>query len=385
MVRTTTRDDEARAEASVSTPDYRLTGVDLVDVSEGDRITFTTTTKRSNGVPLRSGTTLTVDDVTVDEVESTEMVEVEPEWLPDDGMFGCDDDVASASVPRDVIETHVEVVAIDDGTRYTLKQTDTGFVRVSSCDQSDFVDQNERGEWNAVARSNVSHGVLKSWSHDEVVTDGGIIVADDDGEIIDDDEDDDRVDPDDEGVELLTDGGTPTCEACDRDDLTELPDDDNRGAFRCEWCGAFVDEDGRLPRADDKRCPNCHGRVAYGVLKDARKGIRGYLCVGECEERRIVRPEEDAPVATDGGRHQSDVDKCRECGRRAPHAFDHAVGCSRFEPIEDEPVTTYVVDEEYATTDAQEAESFARRGAHVTATTSRSPHRHANGLPNRTR
>jgi len=189
----------------------------------------------------------------------------------------------------------------------------------------------------------------------------------------------------DDDPELVTDGGTPTCEACDRDELTRLPDDDNRGAFACDWCGAFVDDDGRLPRADDKRCPNCHGQVAYGVLKDARKGIRGYLCVGECEERRIVRPEDDAPVATDGGRHRSDVDKCGECGRRAPHAFDHAVGCSRFEPIEDEPVTTYVVDREYATTDAQEAESFARRGAHVTATTSRSPHRHANGLPNRRR
>lgn len=253
MVRTTTRDDESRAEASVSTPDYRLTGVDLVDVSEGDRIAFTTTTKRSNGVPIRSKKTLTVDDVTVEDVESTEMVEVEPEWLPDDGMFGCDDDVASASVPRDVIETHVEVVAIDDGTRYTLRQTDTGFVNVSSCDQSDFVDQNERGEWNAVARSNVSHGVLKSWSHDEVVTDGGIIVADDDGEIIDD-EDDDRVDPDDEGVELITDGGRPPLSSFDH-----------------------------------------------------------------------------APTVG-----PSDVDKCRECGRYAPHAFDHAPECSRFESIDDE-------------------------------------------------
>ena len=152
-------------------------------------ITFTTTTKRSNGVPVRSKKTLTVDDVTVEDVESTEMVEVEPEWLPDDGMFGCDDDVASASVPRDVIETHVEVVAIDDGTRYTLRQTDTGFVNVSSCDQSDFVDQNERGEWNAVARSNVSHGVIRSWEHVEVVTDGGhsdgdLVTVEDDPPVI---------------------------------------------------------------------------------------------------------------------------------------------------------------------------------------------------------
>lgn len=32
----------------------------------------------------------------------------------------------------------------------------------------------------------------------------------------------------------------------------------------------------------------------------------------------------------------SDVDKCRECGRYAPHAFDHDAECSRFEPIESE-------------------------------------------------
>lgn len=41
--------------------------------------------------------------------------------------------------------------------------------------------------------------------------DGDIIVADDDGEVLTDDRDDDtdhEVDPDDEGVELLTDGGT---------------------------------------------------------------------------------------------------------------------------------------------------------------------------------
>jgi len=37
---------------------------------------------------------------------------------------------------------------------------------------------------------------------------GDIIVADDDGEILSDENDvDDRVDPDDEGVEILTDGG----------------------------------------------------------------------------------------------------------------------------------------------------------------------------------
>jgi hypothetical protein len=28
----------------------------------------------------------------------------------------------------------------------------------------------------------------------------------------------------------------------------------------------------------------------------------------------------------------SDVDKCRECGRYAPHAFDHNPDCSRYEP-----------------------------------------------------
>lgn len=140
----------------------------------------------------------------------------------------------------------------------------------------------------------------------------------------------------------------PECEACGKTDFAELPDDDARDLC-CEWCGAFVDEDGRLPRADDKRCPKCHGQVAYGVLKDAREGIRGYLCVGECDERRIVRPEDDAPVVTDGGRPPlssfdhaptvgpSDVDKCRECGRYAPHAFDHNPECSRFEPIEAEP------------------------------------------------
>jgi len=42
----------------------------------------------------------------------------------------------------------------------------------------------------------------------EPVTDGGIIVAGDEGVILEDDDGDDRVDPDDEGVELLTDGGT---------------------------------------------------------------------------------------------------------------------------------------------------------------------------------
>jgi hypothetical protein len=53
-------------------------------------------------------------------------------------------------------------------------------------------------------------------------------------------------------------------------------------------------------------------------------------------------------LATDGGRPPrdsfdhapdvgpSDVDKCRECGRYAPHAFDHAPECSRFESIDDE-------------------------------------------------
>lgn len=84
--------------------------------------------------------------------------------------------------------------------------------------------------------------------------DGDIIVADDDGEILSD-EGDDRVAPDDEGVELLTDGGRPPLSSFDH-----APD---------------------------------------------------------------VGP--------------SDVDKCRECGRYAPHAFDHAPACSRFEPIEAEP------------------------------------------------
>jgi len=124
--------------------------------------------------------------------------------------------------------------------------------------------------------------------------------------------------------------GGPTCEACDRDGLVDLPDDDGRGEFACEWCGAFVDEDGRLPRSDDKRCPKCDGPVAYGVLKDARKGIRGYLCVGECDERRIVRPVESPPVATDGG-----IDRCDECGRYAAHTFDHAPSCTSYTPIED--------------------------------------------------
>ena len=199
---------------------------------------------------------------------------------------------------------------------------------------------------------------------DEVRADGGIIVADDDGVILSDEDDGDdghTVDPDDEGVELLPDGGTLSCEACDRDALSKLPDDDNRGAFRCGSCGAFVDEDGKLPRADDKRCPKCHGPVAYGVLKDARKGLRGYLCVDGCDDRRIVRPEDEAPVATDGGTDElppeawvderfrrdpgppvdgGDVDRCELCRRYAPHAFDHAPDCPRFEPVEAEPDTT---------------------------------------------
>jgi len=81
------------------------------------------------------------------------------------------------------------------------------------------------------------------------VTDGGIIVAGDEGVILEDDGGDDAADPDDEGVELLPDGGRPP-----------------------------------LPSFDH---------------------------------------------APDVG--PSDVDKCRECGRYAPHAFDHNPDCSRYE------------------------------------------------------
>lgn len=391
-------------DAKVSTPDYRA-DADLAEVDEGDRIEFTTRTNRSNGVPLPNGKTLTVDDVTVEDREQTRMVEVDPAWFADtDGPFACPDPdaVESKSVPRDVTVRHVEVVAIDDGYRYTLRQEGDDVVRVSSCKQADYVDQNERGEWNAVARSNVSHGYITSFTHTVAVTDGGtdeddgptatdlsvgdrveveatpmskdepgrvtgdvadatvhtmngdevgrtvkidgddgnryvrkgtgtlsvvdadgfhvtiawdstlrrepatdggddIIVAGDDGVILSDAEDDDTghtVDPDDEGVELLTDGGTPTCEACDGDELTPLPDhDESDNEFVCDWCGAFVDEDGKLPRTDDKRCPKCHGPVAYGILSDPREGIRGYLCVGTCDDHRIVRPEDEPAEA----------------------------------------------------------------------------------------
>lgn len=61
---------------------------------------------------------------------------------------------------------------------------------------------------------------------------------------------------------------------------------------------------------------------------------------------RVTASTERIRLATDGGRPPlssfdhgpdvgaSDVDKCRECGRYAPHAFDHAPDCSRFESID---------------------------------------------------
>lgn len=88
--------------------------------------------------------------------------------------------------------------------------------------------------------------------------DGDIIVADDDGEILDDEESEDRVDPDDEGVEILTDGGgsEPT-----PDDLADLSDGDV----------VEVDtEDGDTVTltVDDPRHPNLGGKAGNGRFSD---------------------------------------------------------------------------------------------------------------------
>jgi len=171
-------DESTTNDARVSTPDYRA-DADLAEVDEGDRVTFTTRTNRSNGVPLTDAKTLTADDVTVDERESTEMVEVDPAWFPADSRFGGDPDrVESASVPRTATERHVEVVAIDPNGdrpayRYTLRQIGDDVVRVSSCKQDDF-ERQANGVRNAVADSNVSHGYITSWEHKPVATDGGV-------------------------------------------------------------------------------------------------------------------------------------------------------------------------------------------------------------------
>lgn len=87
----------------------------------------------------------------------------------------------------------------------------------------------------------------------------------------------------------------PTCESCSRPTVeTEA----NHADRVCTFCGCFTDHTGSLPRSDDKRCGTCHGPVAYGPYKDARHGIRGYWCPS-CD--LMVRTEDEAPVATDGG------------------------------------------------------------------------------------
>lgn len=159
----------------------------------------------------------------------------------------------------------------------------------------------------------------------ERTTDGGddIIVAGDDGVILPDEDDDRQAHPDDEGVEILTDGGTdvdpdaPECESCGH--LT-AEEPSNRGDRVCTFCGCYTDDDGNLPRSDDKRCGKCHGPVAYGPFKDARKGIRGYWCPS-CD--LMVSTDDEPPVATDGGH---DVTVAVE-----HDDHEHTVGLERFE------------------------------------------------------
>jgi hypothetical protein len=182
-----------------------------------------------------------------------------------------------------------------------------------------------------------------------VVTDGGddIIVADDDGVILDDTcgergpngercardaghagphaagfpEDagrrpdpeprrvwDDRVDPDDEGVEILSDGGVPYRDhdgpVC-RDCGTPIHRPDT--TTKCEACGT-IDPDG----------------IAVSIADFERDDRR---CDGG-------RP----PLSTHPG--PPDVDPCRDCGRYAPHPFDHDPACPQFRPIDHEPDVT---------------------------------------------
>jgi hypothetical protein len=138
--------------------------------------------------------------------------------------------------------------------------------------------------------------------------DGDIIVADDDGEILSDDTTDDRVDPDDDGVEILSDGGVPyrdhdgpVCRDCGtpiyRPDTTT----------KCEACGT-IDPDG----------------IAVSITDYERDDRR---CDGG-------RP----PLSTHPG--PPDVDPCRDCGRYAPHPFDHDPACPQFRPIDREPDVT---------------------------------------------
>lgn len=298
MVRTATdADDESLdTETRVSTPDYRV-AVDLAAVSEGDRITFTTRTNRSNGVAITNAKTLTVDDVTVEDRESYEMVEVE-------------DDVFES---REVTETHVEVVAIDpngdrDAYRYSITQTGVGEARVSSCKVEDWERHQDDPFHDHYSNSAVSHGVVTHFDHEVAATDGGK--------------------PPGEDVHIARnfDKGGVWFRLGDRPRKLLSPD-----ATR-----AMADE---LERKFDHARFDAMGYESSAFVDELRDAA---------DDVEDANPDPDhddfADVPfTDGGRPPlsafdhaptigpSDVDKCRECGRYAPHAFDHAPECSQYE------------------------------------------------------
>jgi len=109
---------------------------------------------------------------------------------------------------------------------------------------------------------------------DDLVTDGGIIVADDDGEVLEDDDTDDRVDPDDEGVELLTDGGRPPLSSFDH-----APDVGPSDVDKCRECGRYA------PHAFD-HAPECSRFESIDDELSSRTAA---------SNTRMIRP------ATDGG------------------------------------------------------------------------------------
>lgn len=81
---------------------------------------------------------------------------------------------------------------------------------------------------------------------------------------------------------------TGSCESCG---TTVEPTDDTAHPCQCPRCGVYTGADGSIPRSIEKRCSTCHGPVVYGVLKDARKGIRGYKCI-DCD---LIVSTEDKP------------------------------------------------------------------------------------------
>ena len=142
---------------------------------------------------------------------------------------------------------------------------------------------------------------------------GDIIVADDDGEVLTD-RDDDRVDADDEGVEILTDGGEDvrTCAKCDHEgtdveDVTET------------WEEEEVVSRGRR-----------HPQTGEYMNVKTRTRVRGYS-IPLCQSCRVDEGHEPEPEpVTDGGRPPlSSFDHARPSARRTSTSAGNVVDTPR--------------------------------------------------------